>query len=64
MTEEGEEAAAEFVIPYFDLVVVSACADEGLEEVEVYATDWAIVFFESVDYCSYAVVPSVIELWW
>ena len=29
VTEEGEEAAAEFVVPYFDFVVVSSGHDEG-----------------------------------
>lgn len=57
VTEECEEASAEFVVPYFEFVVVSAGDYVGLEEVEVDSADGAVVFFEAVYYCSYAVVP-------
>ena len=62
VAEEGKEASAEFVVPYFDFVVVTARGDEGFEEVEVDSADWAVVFFETIDYGSDAVVPPVLRV--
>ncbi len=63
MTEEGEEAPAELVVPDFDFVIVSSCGYEWFGEVEVDAADGTVVFFKTVNDCSYAVVPSVLCVW-
>jgi hypothetical protein len=59
VTEKGEETATEFVIPHFNFVVVTAGNDEGLEEMEINTADWTVMLFESIDYCSHAVIPSI-----
>ena len=59
VSQESKEAAAEFVIPNLDFVIVSSGDDERFVEVEVDATDGTVVFFEAVYYRAYAVVPSV-----
>jgi hypothetical protein len=58
MAEEGEEASAKFVIPYFDFVIVSSGDDEGFVEVEVDAADGSVVFFKAVDDGAYSIIPS------
>ena len=60
MSKKGKEASTEFVIPYFDLVVITAGNDEGLVQVEVDTADWTVVFFKSIDYCSNTVVPTML----
>lgn len=57
MAQQGEEAAAQFVVPHFDFVVVSARDDEGLMEVEVDAADGAIMLLEAVDDGADAIIP-------
>lgn len=57
MAVEGEEAAAGLVGPNLDLIVVTARDEEGLRPVEVNSAHRTIVFFESINQCSHAVIP-------
>ena len=47
VTQEGEQAATELVIPQFNFVIVTAGHDEGLNEVKVHSTDLPVVLFEA-----------------
>lgn len=54
-----EQTPPGLVVPNLDLVVVTSRHKQGLGWVEVNAANWAIVFFESIDKSSHAVVPQL-----
>ena len=57
VTIQGEEAATGLVRPDFDLIIIAARYEQRLSLVKVNASYWTIVFFESIDKRSHAVVP-------
>lgn len=57
MSIQCEQTSSCLVTPHFDLIVVTSGDEEGLRRVEVNAANGAIVFFESVDQGTHAVVP-------
>ena len=57
VSQEGEEAPLELVVPNLDLVVVSSTADQRVNAVEVNPTYRTLVLFEPIDYGTDAVVP-------
>lgn len=59
MAIKSEEAAARLVGPDLDLVVVTARDEKGLGSVKVDSAHRAIVFFESVNQRSHAVIPEL-----
>ena len=48
MAVQCEQASSSLVRPYLDLVVVASRNEEGLCLVEVDASDWPVVLFESI----------------
>ena len=58
MTQQSEEAAAQFVIPDFDFVIVASRDNQGIMEVKIHAADGTVVFFEAVYDGADAVIPS------
>lgn len=54
-----EETPPGLVVPDLDLVVITAGHEQGLRRVEVNASDRTIMFFESIDECSHAVIPQL-----
>jgi hypothetical protein len=59
MTKEGKETTAEFVIPDFDFVIVTTRDQQTFRNVKIHTPDRSIVFFESVNHRSNAVIPPV-----
>lgn len=57
MAIECEKASPRLIIPNFDLVVIASGHEEGLCRMEVNASDGAIVFFETVNEGSHAIIP-------
>lgn len=57
MSVESEEASSCLIRPDLDFVVVTTGNEERLCLMEVNATHWSIVFFESVYECPHSVVP-------
>lgn len=56
---ECEQASSALIRPNLDLVVVSSRNEERLCFVKVYASDRTIMFLESVDQCTHAIVPQL-----
>jgi hypothetical protein len=59
MTIQCEQASPSLVVPDLNLVIITSGHKQGLGRVEINASDWAIVFFESVNESSHAVVPQL-----
>jgi len=57
VTVQCEKAPPSLVVPDLDLVVIASGHKQGLGRVEIDASDRTIVFFESVNQCTHAVVP-------
>jgi hypothetical protein len=60
MTQEGKETTAQFVIPYFDLVVITTGYNERICQVKVDATDGSIVLFKTINDGSDPIIPAVV----
>lgn len=59
MTQQGEQATTQLVVPHLDLVVVTSGHEEGLRFVEVNSTHGAIVLVKSIDKRAHAIVPQL-----
>jgi hypothetical protein len=58
VAQECKETASEFVIPYFNLVIVTTGTNERFVKVEINPTDWTFVFFETINNGAHAVIPT------
>ena len=54
---KSKKAASSLIGPDLDLVIIPAGYEERLCLVEVNTPDWAVVFLESIDQRSHAVIP-------
>ena len=54
---EGKKATSGLVGPDFDLVIIPTRYEERLCLVKVNPPDWAVMFLESIDQRSHAVIP-------
>lgn len=57
MSIQCEQTSPCLVAPHLDLIVVTSGDEEGLRRVKVNAANGAIVFFESIDQGTHAIVP-------
>lgn len=57
MAVQCEKTPSGLVIPNLDLVVIASGHKQGLSRVEIDSSDRTIVFLETVNECSHAVVP-------
>lgn len=57
VTVQSEETSSGLITPHLDLIVVTSGDEEGLRRVKVNAANGAIVFFESIDQGTHAIVP-------
>ena len=57
MTIQCEETSSGLVRPDFDLVIIPTRDEQGLRLVKVDASDWPIMFLESVNQCAHTIVP-------
>ena len=54
---QSEETAPRLQRPNFDLIVVSSRYEKWLSFMEIYASNWTIVLFESIDQRAHSVIP-------
>ena len=54
---EGEKTSPSLVRPYLNFVVVTSRCKQRLSFVEIYASHWTVVLFESVNERSHAIIP-------
>ena len=59
VAQQGEETAAQLVVPHLDLVVIAARHKEGLRVVEVHAAHGALVLLVLFQQRAHAVVPQL-----
>lgn len=59
MTVQCEQTPPSLVVPDLDLVIIAAGYKQGLGWVEVDASNGAVVFLESVNEGSHAVIPQL-----
>ena len=59
MSQQSKQAAAEFVVPHFDLVVVATRYEQRFGQMKIDAADGTVVLFEAINHCPDAVVPAV-----
>jgi hypothetical protein len=61
VTQKGKETPSKFVVPHFNFVIITAGTQHGLSEMEIHTSYWTIVLFESINYRSNAIIPSIID---
>eukprot|EP00963_Diacronema_lutheri_P008926 scaffold776_cov347-Pavlova_lutheri.AAC.124 len=59
VAKQGKQAASKFVVPDFDLIIVSTRHEQRLGSMKVDPPHRAIVLVESIDERSHAVVPQL-----
>ena len=57
MAIQSEKTPPCLITPHLDLVVITCGHEEGLRWVEVDASNGAIVFFESINEGTHAIIP-------
>jgi hypothetical protein len=58
MSQQRKEAAAEFVVPHLDFVIVTARNEHGVRQMKVHASDRTLVLFKPINDRSNAVIPT------
>jgi hypothetical protein len=59
MTIQCEETPPSLVVPDLDLVIITTGDKQGLSRVEIDSSNGAIVFFETINQSSHAVIPQL-----